>query len=51
MQDLAKSLIDLSKLYIDKATPGPGKSNTSYSFFSFPSSEVHLISSLPFPGT
>jgi phage terminase large subunit len=40
-----------SKLYIDNATPGPVKLNTSNSFFSFPSSDVHLISSLPLPGT
>ena len=34
-----------------KATPGPLKLHTSNSFFSLPSSDVHLISSLPFPGT
>ena len=49
--DLAKSSIDLSKLYIERAIPGPGKSNTSYFFSSLPSSDVHLTSNLPFPGT
>ena len=43
--------MDLSKLYIDKAIPGPGKLNTSYFFSSLPSSAVHLISNLPLPGT
>ncbi len=43
--------MDWSKLYIDSATHGPGKLNTSNSFLSFPSYEVHFISSLPFPGT
>ena len=43
--------MDLSKLYIERAIPGPGKLNTSYFFSSFPSSEVHLISNFPLPGT
>ena len=51
MHDLAKSIIDWSKLYIERATPGPGKLKTSNSFLSFPSSEVHFISNFPFPGT
>jgi len=43
--------MDLSRLYIDKATPGPGKLKTSYFFSSLPFSDVHLISNLPLPGT
>ena len=51
IEDFAKSSMDLSKLYIDSATPGPVKLNTSYFISSFPSSDVHLTSILPFPGT
>ena len=51
IEDFAKSSIDLSKLYIESATPGPVKLNTSCLISSLPSSEVHLISILPLPGT
>ena len=43
-------LIESSKLYIAKAVPGPVKLNTSNSFFSFPSFEVHFTSIFPSPG-
>ena len=51
MQDLAKSLMDSSRLYIVMAIPDPGKSNTSCSTVSLPSSDVHLTVSFPLPGT
>ena len=51
IEDFAKSSIDLSKLYIESAIPGPVKLKTSYLISSFPFSEVHLTSIFPFPGT
>ena len=38
-------------MYIESATPGPVKLKTSCLISSFPSSEVHLISIFPLPGT
>ena len=46
----AKSRIDSSRLYIARATPGPGAWNTSCSIGADPSFGVNVIVSVPSPG-